>query len=324
MGDSVIISSQMAKVPVVMIIFRRPDLTSLVLEAVSKYEPDQLFVIADGPRPSRASDIDEVMETRSLFDQLPWEVKVTRIYADANLGLRERVLSGLDEVFKQVERAVILEDDCLPSPSLFEFCSVLLERFALDCSVGLISGNNFAPKRKVRDTYYFSSHANIWGWATWRRTWLDFRTGKSIGDLDGQDRILIRERIGSAGQRRAFERLLNASEKLDSWAVQFAAFVYLRNLRSAVPSQNLVTNVGFGARSTHTKFESWADEIPLGSLEFPLKHPTSTLPDIREMRRESRAKTFRWIRFPLRHPIESLSRVLRYLNLILTRRKSEN
>ena len=36
--------------PVIFFIFRRPDLTAKVFEAIRKAQPTKLFVIADGPR----------------------------------------------------------------------------------------------------------------------------------------------------------------------------------------------------------------------------------------------------------------------------------
>ncbi len=301
------------KTPVAIIVFRRPELTKRVLAALSLAKPERLFVIADGPRSGRSDDVEAVLATRALFEDLTWPCEVTKIYSDTNLGLRNRVISGLDEVFRHVDSAIILEDDCLPAPSFFEFASALIDRYQDNPAVALVSANNFAPKKSEVSTYYFSTHANIWGWATWRRTWLDFRKSKQVSDLTHSEIEKILELVGGKRQRSAFAKLLRLSGSLDSWAIQFATFIYLNKLLSAVPSQNLVTNVGFGAASTHTKFESWADEIPLGDMNFPLVHPTRVAPDSREMKRESLQKTIRWLTFPMAHPFEATTRIFRYL-----------
>ena len=298
--------------PVAIIIFRRPDLTKRVLAALSLAKPERLFVIADGPREGRLDDIDAVSATRALFNDMGWQCEVTKIYSDTNLGLRNRVISGLDEVFQHVDSAIILEDDCLPEQSFFEFASELIDRYKDNPAVALVSANNFAPKKSRENTYYFSTHANIWGWATWKRTWLDFRKSKPVSELTESEINQILDMVGGRRQRSAFAKLLRLSSSLDSWAIQFATFIYLNGLLSAVPSQNLVTNVGFGPASTHTKFESWADEIPLGKIDFPLRHPIDIEANIYEMRRESRVKTRRWLIFPLCHPLNALARVFRY------------
>ena len=65
--------------------------------------------------------------------------------------------SGLDWVFEQVETAIILEDDCIPHEDFFPYCDALLERYATDERVWVITGNNFQHGKKRGDaTYYFS------------------------------------------------------------------------------------------------------------------------------------------------------------------------
>lgn len=307
-----------SKPAVVLIVFRRANLTERVLEAIAEFAPSRLFVIADGPRDSKPEDEKEVEETRKLFENISWDCELTKIYSDKNLGLRSRVLTGLDEVFSRVDSAIILEDDCLPSQDFFSFSSQLLGKYSFDESVGLISGNNFAPKKGAEGSYYFSRHANIWGWATWARTWRAFRDFKNLDELTAEERSTILSFVVGKGQKRVFAKLLRLSPKLDSWAIQFAAFAYTRGLSTIVPGANLVRNVGFGADSTHTKFESWSDEIPLGKMTFPLVHPSNSQPNIREMLRESRIKRFRWIAYPFLNPGEASKRIFRYLRLILS------
>lgn len=303
-------------IPVVIIVFRRPQLTKKVLDAIEFVRPAKLFVIADGPRASKPLDESQVQATRDLFEHLAWPCEVIKLYSSVNLGLRNRVISGLDEVFSQVESAIILEDDCLPSPDFFSFSAELLARYRDEPSVALISGNNFAPVKRERNSYYFSTHANIWGWATWSRTWQEFRKSQAVSDLSESEIQKILQSIGGRSQRSSFGKLLRLSSGLDSWAIQFVTFSYLNGLMSAVPSQNLVTNVGFGADSTHTKFESWADEIPLGNLRFPLRHPEEISPNHRQMKREARIKSLNWIRYPLIHPLDAAKRIFRYLRTL--------
>jgi hypothetical protein len=45
-----------------------------------------------------------------------------------NLGVGRRIATGLDWVFDQVDRAIVLEDGCVPHPSFFGFCQELLDR----------------------------------------------------------------------------------------------------------------------------------------------------------------------------------------------------
>lgn len=300
---------------IALVIFRRPETTARVLRALQGIEISRLYVIADGPRQNKIGEAELVEATRKLVDEIDWNCEVVKIYSDTNLGLRERVMSGLDEVFSREESAIILEDDCLPNSDFFAFSNELLEKYASNESVALVSGNNFASKPTMADSYYFSSHANIWGWATWATTWQEFRTTRMDEFLTDGAQNEIARAIPSRFQRASFLSLLRNAKDLDSWAIQFAAHCCLKGRLSAVPKVNLVSNIGFGAESTHTKFESYADEVQAENLDFPLRHPTIIGPNASEMRRESRIKALRWFTYPLAHPFDFLGRVIRYLRL---------
>ena len=161
------------RTPVAFLIYRRPDLTARVFEAIARAKPPVLLVVADGPKD--AGEEARCAAAREVIEKVDWPCEVRRNYSDANLGCRERVATGLDWVFRQVEEAILLEDDCLPSPDFFAFCEAMLERFRNDDRVGHVSGSNSDRGRASRETsYYFSRYSTIWVWATWRRAWKDY------------------------------------------------------------------------------------------------------------------------------------------------------
>lgn len=48
----------------------------------------------------------------------------------------------------------------------------------------------------------------------------------------------------------------------------------LNNGITIIPTVNLVSNIGFGIDSTHTKdFRDIGNQVPLEEIKFPLKHP---------------------------------------------------
>src|SRR4051794_11765649 len=160
--------------PVALIVFNRAEQTAKVFGAIRAAQPQQLFVIADGPRPGVASDSDKCAAARAVVEGIDWPCQVFRQFAGTNLGLRRNVAEGLDWVFRNAERAIILEDDCLPDPTFFPYCEELLERYAQDPHVATISGANLDPvhvRPNEDDSYHFSRFCHIWGWATWRRAW---------------------------------------------------------------------------------------------------------------------------------------------------------
>src|SRR5579871_4386735 len=158
--------------PVALIVFNRPDTTRQVFQEIRRVRPPVLLVVADGPRRDHPEDEQLCRETRAVAEEVDWPCQVLTEYSDVNLGCRHRPASGLDWVFSQVEEAIILEDDCVPHPSFFRFCSELLSRYRDDARIGTIAGTNVQGGRKRGGaSYYFSKYPTIWGWASWRRAW---------------------------------------------------------------------------------------------------------------------------------------------------------
>lgn len=135
--------------PVVFIIFKRPDTTEKVFEAIRRVKPPKLLVVADGPRAEQPSEVEKCSATRAIIDRVDWNCEVLKNYSETNLGCMQRVSSGLDWVFKTVPEAIILEDDCLPDATFFRFCEELLERYRDDERVMSVCGVNFQFDRII-------------------------------------------------------------------------------------------------------------------------------------------------------------------------------
>ncbi len=303
----------MTKLPVVLFAFRRPDLTARVFDKIRDYRPEKLILIADGPRSDRPGEVELAEKTRSVLTLVDWPCEVIRNYASTNLGLRERILTGLDFAFERVEEAIILEDDCLPSSSFFEFMEAMITRYKSDPRVGLISGSNFAPYRSLESDYHFSAAPYIWGWATWARTWKQFRESPQVEEWSPNEQLEILKGFSSQSQGRTFVAMMKEAHRLNTWDISLAVWFRQNQKLAIVPRQNLVRNLGFGADATHTKFEAFDVDVPAGELPPILKHPSNVAADNRRERIMWRSKQFRWVTFPLRHPIDFTKRFVRYL-----------
>lgn len=100
------------KTPVAFIIFKRPDTTRRVFEAIRQARPTKLFVIADdGARTGRPDEAKKCAATRAIVEQVDWDCEVLKNYSEVNLGCGLRPATGITWVFEQVEEAIILEDD---------------------------------------------------------------------------------------------------------------------------------------------------------------------------------------------------------------------
>ena len=244
------------RAPVVFLVFNRPELTARVFERIRTARPPQLLVIADGPRPQYAADPDKVAAVRRLIARgVDWPCQVLHNYADENLGCAQRVAGGLTWAFEQVEEAIILEDDCLPDPSFFGYCEELLARHRHDDRVMHIGGTNLAAARMRPPTagHWFSRHAWVWGWATWRRAWS--RYDLAMSDWDERQGAL-RASFASPWERRywlpTLDRARRDLKKANTWDYSWHYTCRSLGGLAILPTRNLIENLGFGVDHTHT------------------------------------------------------------------------
>ena len=268
--------------PVVVIIYNRPEKVRALMAVIAKVRPERLFLIADGPKSGSKEDFARtqaaIMEFRKSID---WDCAVLEEVSPINLGCGKRVSSGLDWVFGQVEEAIVLEDDCIPSEEFFEFCSEMLNEFKDDPSVGVVSGSNFLPDSQHRDMdLFFSKFAHVWGWATWRRTWERY-------DFDlvnwPSDRGLVFKNapILNASSRRYWSLAFEGSKSgaIDTWDYQLVHMLWKHSMKSVVSIPNLVKNIGFDHEATNTLFSKNATPSQTARLSWPLRWPSSLKAD---------------------------------------------
>jgi hypothetical protein len=264
----------MLNAPIAFIIFNRPRHTAESFAAIRAQRPAKLLIIADGPRPGHPTDTERCRETREVVANIDWPCEVLRNYSDVNLGCKLRVSSGLDWVFEQVERAIILEDDCIPHEDFFSYCDTLLDRYVDDLRVWVVTGNNFQHGKKHGDAaYYFSKFNHCWGWATWRRAWQHYRVDipfwpEWIGTADW------RKKLPDPIERTVWSGLLDRVKRgeIDTWDYQWTACVWYYGGLTATPNVNLVTNIGFGPDATHTLSAGDEEGLPVQALGA-LTHP---------------------------------------------------
>lgn len=264
------------KTPVVLLMFKRPNTTKQVFEAIRKVQPRQLYIIADGPRVDKVGEAELCAETRAVVEQVDWECEVHKNYAETNMGLRERVASGLSWVFEQVEDAIILEDDCVPDPTFFQFCQDCLYKYRYDKRIMVVCGTNLLGEWKAdTQSYCFSYHSHCWGWATWRRAWQYYDPEMSLWlNPEIKDRIkdVVCDRKIFDVYKQQFDSVY--SNKINSWALRWLCARLSQSGLAIIPSRNLISNIGFDENATNTssKFDSRSG-ISTYSLTFPLDHP---------------------------------------------------
>ena len=262
----------MLDTPVAFLIFNRPNLTEIVFEAIAQAKPKKLLVVADGPR--FPEEFEKCQKARSIIERIDWPCEVLTNFSEINLGCKQRISSGLNWVFSEVEEAIILEDDCLPTPSFFYFCETLLEHYRHDERIMHISGDNFQEgQSRNNSSYYFSKYTHVWGWASWRRAWqhynTDMRTWPEYKKLDAI-RSICEDSLEKKYWIAIFDDVFEGA--VDTWDYQWLYTCWSQNGLSILPNLNLISNIGFGLDSTHT-FRANTD-IQLSTTDiWKISHP---------------------------------------------------
>ena len=267
--------------PILILFWRRSMAVATLMERLRPLAPTRLFLACDGPRLNNSSEAEQIAHTRKLMEAaIDWPCTIKKRYSDSNQGCKYGPGHGIDWFFSQVEEGIILEDDCLPEMSFFPYCQSLLNRYRNDTRVWQISGNNFVEHLSSADaSYAFSGYTTTWGWATWRRCWnaydIEMKAWPQIKDsgllenaFEGADELSYWTHI--------WDRLVSDHLPV-TWDYQWNFTCFANGGLSAIPKNNLVTNIGFGEGATHC-LDSEDPRAELKSSELTdLVHPEFVL-----------------------------------------------
>ncbi len=263
--------------PILLLIFNRPEKTQRVFDILRTIEPKQLFIAADGPRTEYPGDLAKCMAAREVVGAVDWECSVQTLFRDRNLGCREAVSSAITWFFSKVDEGIILEDDCVPSQSFFRFSRELLERYRDNQDVMVISGDNYQDGRWAsEESYYFSRYPHCWGWASWSRVWNNYDTHMTAWPTARKQGLLSKTSDGDRFFVNYWQNIFDQvhAGKIDSWAYIWTFSCFLNEGLTAIPSNNLVRNIGFDEEATHTvRHNDIVEDREALELNWPLKHP---------------------------------------------------
>ena len=246
--------------PILICAFNRPASLRRIIDVLRVTKPDQLFISVDGPRVANAHDRRAIEQVSRELERVDWPCRVRTRFLLDNLGVSAAVHSAISWFFDQVPRGIILEEDCLPTPSFFDFCSTVLSAFQNDRRVWLGCGTNHLVEWRSDEVDVFFSEGHIWGWMTWADRW----ESASLAVVRDNDTQLLSAKtyFGRNWRYRRKLILLARARKIDSWAVPWLLVVAKNNGLCALPARNLVTNIGHARDASHTRGSSRFANLP--------------------------------------------------------------
>jgi len=272
--------------PILFTPFCKIETATKVFNAIKKSKPKKLYVFSDGWRATVASEKENVEYLRKwIVENVDWDCEVFTNFQEKNLGTRFGIEAAIDWFFENEEMGIILEDDALPAPELFRFCSEMLMKYKDDERVYLINGANIDAKKTSANSYFFKDDmggSDIWGWATWRRVWK--KHDKTMSQYEKyKNQCEANENNPDYSEYLKNERMkfllhqigFILSGKMETWNFQLYFSIAANNGLYLIPECNLVTNIGCGTQGfTHTGSEYYLEGIiPTGEFLFPIEHP---------------------------------------------------
>lgn len=233
-------------IPILLVMFNRPDNAQKVFDRIREVKPQKVFVAIDGPRPGNLSDQAGIEACKKILNQVDWPCDLKTNIREENLGCGFGVSSAISWFFEQVEMGIILEDDCVPALSFFPYCKEILVRYQHNDQVMHVAGTRWNEEYPTEHSYLFSSISHIWGWATWRRAWQlhDYQM-KLWPNM--RSRHILKHFFDQSDNVKywikTFDKAYNTVNK-HFWDYQWQYTIFLNNGLAIMPRLNLVQNIG--------------------------------------------------------------------------------
>lgn len=237
--------------PIALFTYNRADKTQSVVESLvrnAEAKDSDLYIFSDGAKNEKA--IQEVEDNRKYIHTISGFKSITIIEREKNWGLANSLIAGITELTEKYRRVIVVEDDLIVSPYYLKFMNDGLNKYENEDMVGAVSASAFLFPQIVNapETFLVSDFA-CWGWATWKRAWDLFTPNAS--DLLCQLRWKKYE-FNMQGSFPAYEMLVDQKRgNVNTWAIRFAASLFLAKKLVFYPSQSLVKSNGLDGTGVH-------------------------------------------------------------------------
>jgi len=228
---------------------------------VSYSNCQNIYFATDGPK--NLIDEKKISECEKILFQFYPNITSNQILKhEFNLGCRLAMARNISWFFNQVEVGIVLEDDCLPSPSFFDYMIDTLEQFKHNEEIFMVSG--YSPITwQNQENLRMSIYPLVWGWGSWSdriiKYELDFKDHK---DLVAKAEVLGLQSVWGFFGRVKWRLLMKMAGigALDTWDYSLTATAWRNRKYCIHTSINYIENIGFRDDATHTrkKAPKWA------------------------------------------------------------------
>jgi hypothetical protein len=264
--------------PVLVTGFNRPDFLNLQIERLVKLNC-KIYVSLDVPKSDDLFNQEFSRNCLEVVDAFRDKLQDVRI-SETNLGCDLGITTAISWAFEKESALIILEDDVRTEQGFLEFATLALHNFRDNEDIGSIAGCNFAPTEYLTDPaspFRLSAFSNSWGWATWRNRWNDY-----LEDRDSFPNFTFNfpDNFWSFSNRSYWRDIFKQTETgdFDAWDFKWLYSNWRRKRLTLTSNKNLVLNIGFDSRATHTTNSIIPSWLPLEFEQFDGTLEPKTIP----------------------------------------------
>ena len=256
----------MKNAPIALFTFNRFDKFKATLECLMQCEgilDSPLYIFIDGA--ISQEDFDRQKEILKCIEVSCQRLDYKVIESSFNKGLKRSILEGIDMVFDQHDRIVVLEDDIQVARQFLSAMNSALDRFQSDPAIMHINGY----QQDSQDVLYYqlTDYMSCWGWATWKESWkaLQKDSFELIKNLVERKYSWLRKLPSNIDKHKQF--LATHYRVQNTWAILWQYSIWLAKGQVVTLSMNMVNNDGDDDSGEHD-FSSYTLNKTLDSFSI--------------------------------------------------------
>jgi hypothetical protein len=257
-----------SSLPAVLIVaYRRHKNVERILEECLAHGIKSIYITIDAPNEYSSAALSDHRQMLQVIDfvrsKLDSTIQMHVQIAKSNYGCAVSVIRGCDWAFMSASNLIVIEDDCLPNSTFFEFSKDNFENLDIDKGPVILCGTQFAPSDISGNLPMLSRYPLTWGWGTNREIWQILRKS-----FMRDSKFMLMSQLLSVNSEQSFWRAGSRralSGFTDVWDTILVEFMLKNDLKSILPPKNLILNNGNDSAATHIALNSEWTNLPVYS-----------------------------------------------------------
>lgn len=245
----------MSYAPIVLFCYNRAEHTLETLRALKNSllsDQSDLYIFADGPKDGcSVENLDKIQRTREILTQDQWCGKVTIYEGETNKGLAANIIDGVTNIVNKYGSVIVLEDDIVVGKYFLTFMNDGLTKYKDDSKIMHLTGFRPEIPTKNQDGCFLYPNMDCWGWATWADRWQFFeKNTDELLDIFSK-RMIYKFNMNGAEPGNWAQVVANKEGRLNTWAIFWAASIFLKGGLCIAPCRSVCKNIGFDDSGVH-------------------------------------------------------------------------